>query len=192
MASLEIEVVQSESAKSENPPAEAAVIDVFSAAAYGDLEKLRKFVEEDGASLSAPHENGYHAIQWAALNNFPDIVQYIIEVLCSIDGALLELAICANFDSGWCDNNDLRVRRSWFLCEMCWIHFRSCALCQYPDCLVLSERLVSRDLSYASSCPIPVMSRFEWKFPERWVELSWVCFRRNWALFFFFLPWSSQ
>ncbi|KAK4789962.1 hypothetical protein SAY86_017266 [Trapa natans] len=79
MASSEIEVVQSESAKSENPPAETAVVDVFSAAAYGDFEKLRKFVEEDGASLSTRHENGYHAIQWAALNNFPHIAQYIIE-----------------------------------------------------------------------------------------------------------------
>ncbi|XP_031382603.1 probable protein S-acyltransferase 23 isoform X1 [Punica granatum] len=79
MASSEIEVVSSEPAKPEKAPAEAAVIDVFSASAYGDLEKLRKFVEGDGASLSSPHENGYHAIQWAALNNFPEIVQYIVE-----------------------------------------------------------------------------------------------------------------
>lgn len=111
MASSEIEVISAESAKSENPPAEAAVIDVFSAAAYGDFEKLRKFVEEDGASLSTPHENGYHAIQWAALNNYPDIVQYIIEVLCSIDLVLLELAICASFELRWC-NRCLLVHRS--------------------------------------------------------------------------------
>jgi ankyrin repeat protein len=79
MASSEIEVVSSDS-KSQQSPSEAAVIDVFSACAYGDFQKLRKFVEEDGASLSQPDLNGYHAIQWAALNNFPDIVQYIIEV----------------------------------------------------------------------------------------------------------------
>lgn len=79
MASSEIEVVSSDS-KAQPSPSEAAVIDLFSACAYGDFQKLRKFVEEEGASLSQPDLNGYHAIQWAALNNFPDIVQYIIEV----------------------------------------------------------------------------------------------------------------
>jgi hypothetical protein len=79
MASSEIEVVSSDSKAHQNP-SEAPVIDVFSACAYGDFQKLRKFVEEDGASLSQPDLNGYYAIQWAALNNFPDIVQYIIEV----------------------------------------------------------------------------------------------------------------
>ncbi|KAE8008259.1 hypothetical protein FH972_004789 [Carpinus fangiana] len=78
MASSEIEVVSSDS-KAQQNPSEAPVIDVFSACAYGDFQKLRKFVEEDGASLSQPDLNGYYAIQWAALNNFPDIVQYIIE-----------------------------------------------------------------------------------------------------------------
>ena len=84
MASSEIEVVSSDSNAEKNPEAEAvtqAVIDVFSACAYGDFEKLRKFVEEDGAaSLSQPDLNGYYALQWASLNNFPHIVQYIVEV----------------------------------------------------------------------------------------------------------------
>ncbi|GMY38890.1 probable protein S-acyltransferase 23 isoform X2 [Fagus crenata] len=83
MASSEIEVVSSDSNAEKNPEAEAvtqAVIDVFSACAYGDFEKLRKFVEEDGAaSLSQPDLNGYYALQWASLNNFPYIVQYIVE-----------------------------------------------------------------------------------------------------------------
>lgn len=84
MAPSEIEVVSSESKaqqdESTNGVAAANVIDAFSASAYGDFEKLRKFVEEDGASLSTPDGNGYYALQWAALNNFPDIAQYIIEV----------------------------------------------------------------------------------------------------------------
>ncbi|XP_065871386.1 probable protein S-acyltransferase 23 isoform X2 [Euphorbia lathyris] len=83
MASSEIEVVSSESKVQEpehSPNGEAPiVIDVYSASAYGDLEKLRKFVEQDGASLSDHDVNGYYALQWAALNSFPDIAQYIIE-----------------------------------------------------------------------------------------------------------------
>ncbi|EOX97299.1 Palmitoyltransferase TIP1, putative isoform 1 [Theobroma cacao] len=76
MASSEIEVVSSES---EPKTQQVPVIDVFSASAYGDFDKLRKFVEEDGASLTTPDGNGYYALQWAALNNFPDIAQYITE-----------------------------------------------------------------------------------------------------------------
>lgn len=56
------------------------IADVYSAAAYGDFEKLRELVEKGGRSLSKPDGNGYYALQWAALNNFPGIAQYIIEV----------------------------------------------------------------------------------------------------------------
>ncbi|XVF68144.1 hypothetical protein PTKIN_Ptkin10aG0180100 [Pterospermum kingtungense] len=82
MDSSEIEVVSSESeprTQQQNPTQEIAIVDVFSASAYGDFDKLRKFVEEDGASLITPDVNGYYALQWAALNNFSDIAQYIIE-----------------------------------------------------------------------------------------------------------------
>ncbi|XP_065616880.1 probable protein S-acyltransferase 23 isoform X2 [Quercus suber] len=84
MASSEIEIVSASdsNAQQQNPNEEvsvAPVIDVFSASAYGDFDKLRKFVEEDGASLSQPDLNGYYALHWAALNNFPHIVQYIVE-----------------------------------------------------------------------------------------------------------------
>ncbi|EEC69247.1 hypothetical protein OsI_38272 [Oryza sativa Indica Group] len=48
---------------------------MYSAAAYRDLERLRGFVEREGggggASLAAPDGNRYHALQWAALNNYP-------------------------------------------------------------------------------------------------------------------------
>lgn len=83
MASSEIEVVSSTEAKpNENQnDNQAAVTDVFSASAYGDFEKLRKFVEEDGASVSISDGNGYFALQWAALNNFANIAQYIIDVM---------------------------------------------------------------------------------------------------------------
>ena len=77
MASAEIEV----DSDSKTPRNGVPVVDVFSACVYGDLPKLRKFVEEDRASVSKPDGNGYYALQWAALNSFPDIVQYVIEVL---------------------------------------------------------------------------------------------------------------
>ena len=54
--------------------------DVYTAAAYGDLEKLQRLVEE-GCSLSDPDGLGYHALQWAALNNRTAAAQYIIEVV---------------------------------------------------------------------------------------------------------------
>lgn len=77
MASSEIEVVADPNTQKNSN--EVNVFDVYSASAYGDFVKLRKFVEEDSASLSKPDGHGYYALQWVALNNFPDIAQYIIE-----------------------------------------------------------------------------------------------------------------
>ncbi|CAA7407499.1 unnamed protein product [Spirodela intermedia] len=53
--------------------------DVYTAAAYGDLEKLQRLVEEEGYSVAEPDGLGYHALQWAALNNRTAAAQYIIE-----------------------------------------------------------------------------------------------------------------
>lgn len=60
------------------------IFDVFGACAYGDLSKLRKYVEEDGVSVSQPDGNGYYPLQWASLNNFPHLVYYIIQV-CTLN-----------------------------------------------------------------------------------------------------------
>uniref|UniRef100_A0A7N0UG16 S-acyltransferase n=1 Tax=Kalanchoe fedtschenkoi TaxID=63787 RepID=A0A7N0UG16_KALFE len=76
MGSSEIQIAGESNKTSE---AEELVRDVFSAAAYGDLVKLRKFVEEDGCAVSGPDGNGYYPLQWAALNGYPEIVQYLIE-----------------------------------------------------------------------------------------------------------------
>ncbi|XP_043813498.1 protein S-acyltransferase 24 isoform X1 [Manihot esculenta] len=53
--------------------------DVYTAAAYGDLEKLQRLVESEGCSVSQPDSLGYYALQWAALNNRTAAAQYIIE-----------------------------------------------------------------------------------------------------------------
>lgn len=58
--------------------------DVYTAAAYGDLEKLQRLVECEGCSVSEPDGLGYYALQWAALNNRPAAAQYIIEVAVQI------------------------------------------------------------------------------------------------------------
>ncbi|GAB2268064.1 hypothetical protein Dimus_003039 [Dionaea muscipula] len=87
MASSEIEIVSDVAATStatangetHSSPTAVTITDVYAASAYGDFEKLRKFVEGEGTSLSIPDSNGYYAIQWAALNGFAAIVQYIIE-----------------------------------------------------------------------------------------------------------------
>ncbi|CAJ2678262.1 probable protein S-acyltransferase 23 [Trifolium pratense] len=80
MTSSEIEVVSSDSKpqqqqQQQQPP----ILDVFTASIHGDLQKLRTFVEQDGASVSLPDINGYYALQWASLNNFHDIVHYLIQ-----------------------------------------------------------------------------------------------------------------
>uniref|UniRef100_A0A1D1Z4B1 S-acyltransferase n=1 Tax=Anthurium amnicola TaxID=1678845 RepID=A0A1D1Z4B1_9ARAE len=85
---LEIEVVSDSKPQQNGNPNEAAatgavvanpIVDVFSASAYGDLQALRRYVEEDGFPLSKPDGNGYYPLQWASLNGYSDIVQYIIE-----------------------------------------------------------------------------------------------------------------
>ncbi|KAJ4758096.1 S-acyltransferase [Rhynchospora pubera] len=58
---------------------EALKNDVYTAAAYGDLEKLQRLVEVEGHSVVEPDGLGYHALQWAALNNRTAAAQYIIE-----------------------------------------------------------------------------------------------------------------
>lgn len=80
---IEIEIVSdsNEQKLANGNPNEIHIADVYSAAAYGDYEKLRKFVENDGVSVSHPDGNGYYPLQWAALNNFGVICQYIIEVI---------------------------------------------------------------------------------------------------------------
>ncbi|XP_044471582.1 protein S-acyltransferase 24 isoform X3 [Mangifera indica] len=86
--SSEIEVVEEvdQSSQSQNHQSNGVVVDeeslrndIYTAAAYGDLEKLHKLVESEGCSVSKPDGLGYYALQWAALNNRTAAAQYIIE-----------------------------------------------------------------------------------------------------------------
>ncbi|KAK1292471.1 S-acyltransferase TIP1 [Acorus calamus] len=82
----EIEVVEEVPAEPAPAPAGGEAVeeaelrnDVYTAAAYGDLEKLQRLVEVEGCSVSEPDGLGYSALQWAALNNRSAAAQYIIE-----------------------------------------------------------------------------------------------------------------
>uniref|UniRef100_A0A0E0G2M9 S-acyltransferase n=1 Tax=Oryza nivara TaxID=4536 RepID=A0A0E0G2M9_ORYNI len=63
--------------------AEALKDDVYTGAAYGDLEKLHRLVEREGRPVTEPDALGYHALQWAALNNRVAAAQYILEYVLS-------------------------------------------------------------------------------------------------------------
>ncbi|PWA82777.1 zinc finger, DHHC-type, palmitoyltransferase, Ankyrin repeat-containing domain protein [Artemisia annua] len=58
--------------------------DVYTAAAYGDLDKLKNLVELEGASVHKPDDLGYRALQWATLNNRVAAAQNILEVVIII------------------------------------------------------------------------------------------------------------
>ncbi|KAI4344211.1 hypothetical protein L6164_011462 [Bauhinia variegata] len=90
--SSEIEVVEEVQSRDQQSPAsadgpgagnqigeESLRNDVYAAAAYGDMEKLQRLVEQEGCSVSEPDGLGYYALQWAALNNHSAAAQYIIE-----------------------------------------------------------------------------------------------------------------
>lgn len=80
--SSEIEVVEEVQSRDEQSGAEESLRnDVYTAAAYGDLERLQRLVEQEGCPVSEPDGLGYYALQWAALNNRTAAAQYIIEVL---------------------------------------------------------------------------------------------------------------
>ncbi|KAH0450729.1 hypothetical protein IEQ34_021421 [Dendrobium chrysotoxum] len=72
-------VTSSSTAASTATEEEALRNDVYTAAAYGDLEKLQRLVESESCSVTEPDGGGYYALQWASLNNRTAAAQYIIE-----------------------------------------------------------------------------------------------------------------
>lgn len=64
------------------------VIDTISkACAYGDFDKLKQFVEADPSCIDKPDENGYRALQWAALNNRVAETTYLLNQGAAINAA---------------------------------------------------------------------------------------------------------
>jgi ankyrin repeat protein len=61
--------------------------DVYTAAAYGDLEKLIRLVEKERCSVSVPDAGGYYALQWSALNDRAVAAQYLLEHGADVNAA---------------------------------------------------------------------------------------------------------
>lgn len=60
---------------------------MWKAAAYGDFEKLRELAEADPAALHRPDEQGFFALQWAALNNRVAVLTYLLDQGCDVNAA---------------------------------------------------------------------------------------------------------
>ncbi|KAK9697904.1 hypothetical protein RND81_08G068500 [Saponaria officinalis] len=69
----------SSSAAAAADDAESMRDDVYTAAAYGDMEKLERLVEREGCSVTETDGLGYYALQWAALNNRTAAARFILE-----------------------------------------------------------------------------------------------------------------
>ncbi len=52
---------------------------VWKACAYGDLEAVQSFCEEDKSLVNRQDGGGYSALQWAALNNRPAVASYLVD-----------------------------------------------------------------------------------------------------------------
>lgn len=64
-----------------------AIDTIWKAAAYGDFETLRELSKSDPGLINQPDEQGYFAVQWAALNNRVAVLTYLIENGCNVNAA---------------------------------------------------------------------------------------------------------
>lgn len=60
---------------------------VWKAAAYGDFEKLRELAQADPEALHRPDEQGFFALQWAALNNRVAVLTHLLDQGCDVNAA---------------------------------------------------------------------------------------------------------
>lgn len=63
------------------------VIAAWKAAAYGDFDALKQLTEGKPELLHQPDEQGYYAVQWAALNNRVAVLSYLIDQGCDVNAA---------------------------------------------------------------------------------------------------------
>ncbi|GAB4817761.1 hypothetical protein N2152v2_004807 [Parachlorella kessleri] len=64
-----------------------AVDTVWKAAAYGEFEALKRLADANPQLLHEPDEQGYYAVQWAALNNRVAVLNYLIDAGCDVNAA---------------------------------------------------------------------------------------------------------
>ncbi|CAK9209241.1 unnamed protein product [Sphagnum troendelagicum] len=63
--------------------------DIYTAAAYGDMEKLLRLVERPGGvfSITQPDAGGYFALHWSALNNRFSVAEYLLQHGADVNAA---------------------------------------------------------------------------------------------------------
>ncbi len=69
----------------EQQPQQPTLDSVWKACAYGDLEAVHNFCQEDRSLVNRQDAGGYSALQWAALNNRPAVASYLLEHGAAID-----------------------------------------------------------------------------------------------------------
>ncbi len=84
--------------------------DIYTAAAYGDMEKLLRLVQRPGGvfSITQPDAGGYFALHWSALNNRFSVAEYLLQVV------LVLSYLCRILLTSCC--KQLSRRRCQFLC----------------------------------------------------------------------------
>ncbi len=84
--------------------------DIYTAAAYGDMEKLLRLVQRPGGvfSITQPDAGGYFALHWSALNNRFSVAEYLLQVV------LVLSYLCRILLTSCC--KQLSRRRWLFLC----------------------------------------------------------------------------
>jgi hypothetical protein len=60
---------------------------VWKAAAYGDFEALKRLEDANPGLIKQPDEQGYYAVQWAALNNRVAVLTYLADKGCDLNAA---------------------------------------------------------------------------------------------------------
>lgn len=68
-------------------PPRRAVPAACKAAAYGDFETLKCLTSGRPELLHEPDEQGYYAVQWAALNNRVAVLSYLLDQGCDVNAA---------------------------------------------------------------------------------------------------------
>jgi ankyrin repeat protein len=60
---------------------------VWKAAAYGDFDTLKGLADANPQLLHETDEQGYYAVQWAALNNRVAVLGWLIDAGCDVNAA---------------------------------------------------------------------------------------------------------
>lgn len=95
------QVPQRQEQQEEQQPQQPTLDSVWKACAYGDLEAVQSFCEEDKSLVNRQDGGGYSALQWAALNNRPAVASYLIDQGAALNAQVIvaNSAVCHLFNT---------------------------------------------------------------------------------------------